>query len=139
MLETLIGFVKDLALKAGALIAGLTTAAVVATPIAIPVIPTVSPVPVPTVESAATSGPSSTTVVTQSGNTQTTCSVTVNGETKTYSYESNSDSQAVVCGSQNGQSYSSKVDTGELMQKIDSGAENIKDTLKSIFPNLGLK
>jgi hypothetical protein len=128
MLETIIGFAKDLVLKAGAFVAGLTTAAVIATPTSLPVVEVQTPEPVPTVESASTSSLVS-----------TTCSVTVNGETKTYSYESNSDSQTVICGSQNGQSFSNKVDTGELIQKIDGGAQNIKDTLKSIFPNLGLK
>ena len=118
MLETIVGIFNSLAAKIGILIAGLSTAAVVATPTAMPV---ASEVP-----GAHTLG------------TSTTCTVTVNGETKTYTYESTDTSQAVVCGSQNGQSFSKKVDTGALMQQIDAEVGNIKDSLKSTFSNLGL-
>jgi len=124
MLETIIGLIKDLALKAGTLITGLYTATVISTPTALPVNET----PTPIVE--ATTSAQTTAVA--------TCTVTVNGETKTYTYESNNGNQTVVCGSQNGQSFSQKVDTGEIMQKIDGQVQSIKDTLKSGFPNMGL-
>lgn len=118
MLETIIGFVNSLTTKVGVLIAGLTTAAVVATPTALPV--------------------TSATPSVQTLGTSTTCTVTVNGETQTYTYESSDSSQAVVCGSQNGQSFSKKVDTGALMQQIDGEVGNIKDALKSSLSGLGL-
>ncbi|MGD0523144.1 MAG: hypothetical protein ABSA43_01135 [Candidatus Microgenomates bacterium] len=125
MLETVVEIFKNLAVKIGVLVAGLSTVAVVATPSAVPVSET--PGPVPAVESTSSAQVS-----------ETSCTVTVNGETKTYTYQSDNGSQTVVCGSQNGQSFSQKVDTGEIMQKIDGEVNNIKATLKSNFPGLGL-
>ena len=124
MLETFIQIIKDLALKAGTLIAGLYTATVISTPTALPVNETPTPIV------GASTSAQTTSVA--------TCTVTVNGETKIYTYKSNDGNQTVVCGSQNGQSFSQKVDTGEIMQKIDGQVQNIKDTLKSTLPNLGL-
>ncbi len=124
MFEVFIQIMKDLVLKAGTLVAGLYTATVISTPTALPVDET----PTPIVE--ATTSAQTISVA--------TCTVTVNGVTQTYTYESDNGNQTVVCGSQNGQSFSQKVDTGEMMQKIDGQVQSIKDTLKSGFPNIGL-
>lgn len=131
MLETLVEIFKNLAVKIGILVTSLSTAVIVATPSALPVSET--PSPVPTVESAETSQTSST-IVSQNGKSEATCTVTVNGVTQTYTYTSDTGNQTVVCGSQNGQSFSQKVDTGEIMQKIDGEMQNIKDAFKSTFP-----